>query len=165
MSILRLYFVAFGILLLAQACSDSKNNASKQIGAYIVSSGMLAIDTQAAKDHGLEIFDQDSQLMDGIVPLRSGLVIKRGNKQSSTIGQSPNALIIFDANQDGLINDSDPLWQAMHLAVDYNDDGVIGDGEYALIGECGVDALKLDDAAGKVWSQHTGGDLKLVKSP
>jgi hypothetical protein len=52
-----------------------------------------------------------------------------------------------------------------YVAVDYDGDDIIGNGEYALIGECGVDALKIDLAAGRVSSVHSDGKTKVVKLP
>ena len=68
-------------------------------------------------------------------------------------------------NRDNLIDAKDPAWENMYLAVDYNGDGSIGQGEYALIGECGVDALKIDVQAGQAWSLHSDGKTKIVKLP
>ena len=81
------------------------------------------------------------------------------------IAASPNALTVLDINKDQRLDTNDPVWDNMHLAVDYNDDGIIGEGEYALIGECGVDALELVPEEGLAWSLHSDGNRKLVGLP
>ena len=53
----------------------------------------------------------------------------------------------------------------LFLAVDYNGDGAIGKGEYALIGNCGVKSLKLKPNLQEAWSVHTNGSIKTVTTP
>ncbi len=89
----------------------------------------------------------------------------RDDDAVSVIEASPAALIVLDSNRDNLIDTKDPVWKNMHLAVDYDGDGNIGQGESALIGECGVDALEIDAPAGKAWSLHSDGKTKVVKLP
>lgn len=103
--------------------------------------------------------------MNGVVALRFGLSITNANGEIAVIGPSPDALTILDGNKDSRLDHSDPLWDNMHLAVDYNGDSNIGEGEYALIGECGVDALELDLEAGQAWSHHSDGKTKIITLP
>jgi hypothetical protein len=155
----------FFMLLVVSACAEKRNAADSGDDMYVVSDGMLAVDTEAAGRSGIFILDRNGDKLTGVIPLRYGLSISQDDAGSAVIGASPDALIVLDANRDNLIDAKDPAWENMHLAVDYNGDGSIGQGEYALIGECGVDALKIDVQAGQAWSLHSDGETKIVKLP
>ena len=141
------------------AASDSSNDM------YIVSDGLLVIDTKLAAHDGVRVLDHAGQPLEGVVVLRAGLSIAVGNGVQAVIEASPDALAVLDSNKDLQLDANDPAWHNMHLAVDYNGDGIIGEGEYALIGECGVDALELDLEAGQAWSHHSDGVRKPVQLP
>jgi hypothetical protein len=100
-----------------------------------------------------------------VAVLRAGFSIAISNGESALIQSSPDALAVLDSNKDNQLDANDPVWNSMHLAIDYNGDGIIGEGEYALIGECGVDALELDLETGQVWSLHSDGARKPVQLP
>lgn len=133
--------------------------------AFIVSNGVLVVDADKAMGAGIEILDASGSLSEGVVVLRTGLSLWVENQKAMQVDASPSVLAALDTNNDNRIDEEDLLWDAMYLAVDYNKDGVIVKGEYALIGNCGVDALQLDLEAGKVWSLHTDGSTKVVRTP
>ena len=153
------------VALTVGACAEKRTAADSGDDMYVVSEGMLAVDTTTAGDMGIFILDRNGQRMTGVVPLRHGFSISRDNGGSAIIEASPDALAVLDSNKDNLIDAKDPAWENMHLAVDYDGNGNIGQGEYALIGECGVDALKIDVPAGQAWSLHSDGKTKEVKLP
>lgn len=132
---------------------------------FLVSNGILAVDANALRDMGIDIVDEDGQAMKGVIVFRAGLSVTDANKQSRRIAGSVYDLSVFDINQDDRIDEGDAPWGAMYLAVDYNEDGDIGSGEYALIGECGVNAISLDLANDKAWSLHDFWVKKEVKIP
>lgn len=152
-------------LLGMSGCTEKRTTADSGDDMYIVSDGMLAVDTETARNAGIFILNREGQRMAGVVPLRYGFSISLDDGGSVVIESSPNALASLDSNKDNLINLNDPVGENMHLAVDYDGDGTIGKGEYALIGECGVDGLKIDVPAGQAWSLHTDGQTKIVKLP
>jgi len=160
----RLIIVSLATLTVC-ACAEKRTAADSGDDMYVVSNGMLAVDTSTAGDVGIFILNRSGQEMAGVVPLRHGFSISRNDGGSTIIQASPAALTILDSNKDNLIDANDPAWGSMHLAVDYNGDGNIGQGEYALIGECGVDALKIDIPAKQAWSIHSDGKVKAVKLP
>jgi len=160
----KLFFVLF-VALTVTACAEKRTVTDSGEDMYVVSDGMLAVDTSTAGDVGIFILDRNGQKMVGVVPLRHGFSISRDDGGSTIIDASPDALAVLDSNKDNLIDAKDPVWDNMHLAVDYDGDGKIGQGEYALIGECGVDALKIDVSAGQAWSLHSDGKTKVVKLP
>lgn len=133
--------------------------------AFLVSNGILAVDATALRDMGIDIIDEDGQAMKGVIVFRTGLSVTDTNKQSRTIAGSVYDLSVFDINEDDSIDKDDAPWDAMYLAVDYNEDGDIGSGEYALIGECGVNGISLDLANDKAWSLHKFWVRKEVKIP
>jgi hypothetical protein len=141
------------------AASDSGNDM------YIVSDGILVIDAAATMHDGIQVLDPAGQPLEGVAVLRAGLAIAVANGESAVIQSSPDALAVLDINKDNQLDANDPVWKNMHLAIDYNGDGIIGEGEYALIGECGVDALELDLDAGQAWSQHSDGARKPIQLP
>jgi len=147
------------------ACAEPRTEAGYGDDMYVVSDGILVIDTATAGKAGIFILDQNGQKLAGVIPLRYGLSISQDGDRSAVIESSPDALIILDSNRDNLIDAKDPAWENMHLAVDYNGDGNIDKGEYALIGKCGVDALKIDIQAGQAWSLHSDGKTKVIKLP
>ena len=151
-------------ILTMSACAEKRTAADSGDDMYVVSDGMLAVDTVAAGEVGITILDRAGEKVSSVVPLRHGFSILVEGGESAVIGASPDALFVLDANNDNRIDANDPAWQNMHLAVDYNGDGAIGSGEYALIGECGVDALVLD-SEGQAWSLHAKGDKKPVVLP
>ncbi len=153
------------LVLAVSACAEKRTAAESGDDMYVVSDGMLAVDTGTAGGVGIYILDRTGQKMTGVVPLRHGFSISLDDGRLAVIESSPDALIILDSNKDNLIDAKDPAWENMHLAVDYDGDGTIGDGEYALIGECGVDALKIDVLSGQAWSVHSDGKTKVVKLP
>jgi hypothetical protein len=152
------------LLILASACSADNQESGIQ-GSYIIRSGIVAIDTDAAAKKNLGFFEQDGKKHNGVVAVRPGLMVAVGDQPRVEVGNPPNPLTVFDANQDGRIDASDPVWDVMHLAVDYNGDGTIGSGEYALIGECGVNAIRLDPDTGEIWSLHKDGKTEAVQIP
>ena len=153
------------VTLAVGACAEKRSAADSGDDMYVVSDGMLAVDTATAGDVGIVILDRNGKKMTGVVALRHGFSISRNDGGSAVIEASPDALTVLDANHDNQIDAKDPAWDNMHLAVDYDGDGIIGQGEYALIGECGVDSLKIDSQNGQVWSVHSNGKTKLVKLP
>jgi hypothetical protein len=155
----------FSALMAMSGCTENRTAADSGDDMYVVSDGMLAVDTETARNVGIFILDREGQKMTGVVPLRYGFSISLDDGGSVVIESSPNALVSLDSNKDNLIDLNDPVWETMYLAVDYDGDGAIGKGEYALIGECGVDALKIDVPAGQAWSLHTDGETKIVKLP
>jgi hypothetical protein len=159
--------LSIGLLLvfITGGCAEKRTAADSGDDMYVVSDGMLAVDTASAEESGISIFDRDGKKMSSVVPLRHGFTISVADGESAEVTNTPDALLVLDSNSDSLINSKDPVWKNMHLAVDYNGDGLIGKGEYALIGECGVDALKLDVQAGQAWSLHSDGETKVMKLP
>jgi hypothetical protein len=147
------------------ACAEKHTASDSGNDMYIVSDGILVIDVAAAVRDGVQVLDHAGQPLEGVAVLRAGLSIAVANGETALIQSSPDALAVLDSNKDNRLDANDPVWNNMHLAVDYNGDGVIGQGEYALIGECGVDALELDLEAGQVWSQHSDGARKPVQLP
>ena len=81
---------------------------------------------------------------------------------ADTLADEIYKVTVFDDNEDHRIDQDDSAWNSMCLAVDYNGNGEIGDGEYALIGKCGVDGITLDLANGEAWSIHTNGAKKII---
>ncbi len=160
----RLIFILF-LVWAVSACGEKRTAADTGDDMYVVSNGMLAVDTGTASSIGIYILDRAGQKMAGVVPLRNGFSISQDKGRLAVIESSPDALTILDSNNDNQIDAEDPAWKNMHLAVDYDGDGKIGDGEYALIGECGVDALKIDVSSGEAWSVHSDGKTKVVKLP
>ncbi len=146
-------------------CADDRPTAESDNDAFIVGGGLLTLDTRSAGARDVFAADHDGHLLAGVVVLRPGLSITVDDGPARTIEASPRSLSVFDGNGDGQIDAADPLWQSLHLAVDYNEDGTIGDGEYALIGECGIEALRLDPAADQIWSVHKRGKEKAVRPP
>ncbi len=122
--------------------------------AFLVSNGILAVDASALTGIGIDIVDEDGQAMKGVIAFRTGLSVTDTNNRSRRIAGSVYDLSVFDINEDNSIDDGDAPWDAMYLAVDYDNNGDIGSGEYALIGECGVNAISLDLANDKAWSLH-----------
>ena len=153
------------LILVLSGCAEKRTAKDSGDDMYVVSDGMLAVDAASAGDAGITILDTEGRKMASVVPLRRGYTITSADGGSVEVENTLKALLIFDSNDDNLINSSDPVWRNMHLAVDYDGDGVIGRGEYALIGECGIDGLKLDAQAGQAWSLHTDGETKAVKFP
>jgi hypothetical protein len=133
--------------------------------AFLVSNGILAVDTNGLRDIGIDIVDDNGRALEGVIAFRTGLSVTDTNKQSRRIAGSVDDLSVFDINEDLRIDAHDAPWDAMYLAVDYNGDGDIGSGEYALIGECGVNAISLDLANNKAWSLHRFWVKKEVKIP
>lgn len=86
----------------------------------------LALDRNGngAIDGGAELFGTATRLV-------SGGVAANGFE----------ALIELDANGDGLINSSDPVWGRLILWTDEDHDGVSGSGEMRAIGSSGVAGL------------------------
>jgi hypothetical protein len=157
--------IGLSLVFIVGGCSEKRTAADSGDDMYVVSDGMLAVDTASAGESGISILDRDGKKMSNVVPLRHGFTISVADGESAEVANSPDALLVFDSNRDSLINSKDPVWANMHLAVDYDGDGRIGEGEYALIGECGVDALKLDVQAGQAWSLHSDGETKVIKLP
>jgi hypothetical protein len=146
-------------------CAEKRTASDSGDDMYVVSDGMLAVDANEAANNGVQILDRAGGLMDGVTVLRFGLSISNDNGETVVIEASPDALSVLDANKDSRLDHSDPLWDNIYLAVDYNGDGNIGEGEYALIGECGIDALELDLEAGQAWSHHSDGETKVITLP
>ena len=155
----------FSALLAVSGCTEKRTASDSGKDMYVVSGGILVVDATAIASSNEQILGRDGSVMDGVVVLRLGRTIANGNGDSAIIDTSSNALAAFDANQDGRLDEHDPVWGNMHLAIDYNGDNTIGEGEYALIGECGVDAIELDLGAGQAWSLHSDGEKKPVKLP
>jgi len=153
------------VLPVVFACAEKRTASDSGNDMYIISDGILVIDAAEAAHNNVQMYDRDGALMGGIVVLRLGQTVVNNGGDSAVIEASSNALSVLDANRDNRLDHSDPVWDSMHLAVDYNDDGIIGEGEYALIGECGVDAIKLDMETGQAWSLHADGETKQVKLP
>jgi hypothetical protein len=151
--------------LMIGGCAEKRTAADSGEDMYVVSDGMLAVDTAAATANGIQILDRNGGVMEGVVVLRAGLSIVNKGGEMSVIGPAPDALSILDENGDNRLDAGDPAWGTMHLAVDYNGDNTIGNGEYALIGECGVDALVLDLDRAQAQSLHSDGKIKIVKMP
>jgi hypothetical protein len=152
-------------LVLITACAEQPAASDSGSDMYVVSDGLLVIDTKLAAHDGVRVLDHMGQPLDGVIVLRAGLSIAVDNGAEVVIEASPDALAVLDTNSDQRLDATDPAWHNMHLAVDYNGDGIIGEGEYALIGECGVDALELDLEAGQAWSHHSDGARKPVQLP
>lgn len=133
--------------------------------AFIVSSGMLAVDADDTREQGLTIQDAAGNVLGGVVVLRAGLSLVDAAGRTYVVESSPTALAAFDTTGDGAIDAADPHWEAMFLAVDYNRDAAITKGEYALIGKCGVDSLHLHLAEGRATSKHTNGSTRDVGLP
>jgi len=159
------YICILLVVLAISGCAEKRTASDSGDDMYVVSDGMLALDTNEAAKNGIQLLDRAGRPMDGVVVLRFGISISNDNGETVLIEASPDALSVLDVNKDGRLDDSDPLWNNMHLAVDYDGDGTIGQGEYALIGECGVDALDLDLKRGQAWSHHSDGRTKIVKLP
>ncbi len=147
------------------ACAEKHTASDSGNDMYIVSDGILVIDNAAATHNGVQVLDRAGKPLDGVAVLRAGFSIAINNGESAVIQSSPDALAVLDINKDSQLDANDPVWNSMHLAIDYNGDGIIGEGEYALIGECGVDALELDLETGQVWSLHSDGVRKPVQLP
>jgi hypothetical protein len=165
MDYFRKYICILLVVISIIGCAEKRTASDSGDDMYVVSGGILAVDTNAAVNNGFQILDRGGQRMDGVVALRFGLSISNDSGETVVIEASPNALFVLDANKDSRLDDSDPMWNNMHLAVDYNGDGNIGEGEYALIGECGIDALELDLEAGQAWSHHSDGTTKIITLP
>ncbi len=159
------YICILLVALVTNGCAQKGTSSDSGDDMYIVSDGILVIDANEAANNGVQILDRAGHLMDGIVTLRSGLSISNDSGKIIVIKASSDALTVLDANKDSRLDDSDPAWSNMHLAVDYNGDGTIGQGEYALIGNCGVDGLELDLKTGQAWSHHSDGRTEIVKLP
>lgn len=150
-----IYVAALFALL---ACSEAPTT-----DAFKVSDGILVVDATALRAKGVDMAGSDGQSLDGIVEVQPGLSVKADNEKTTRIGISSLDLAVFDLNGDKQIDDQDAPWDAMYLAVDYNRDGAIGEGEYALIGECGVNAISIDASVDEqAWSIHTKGEKKAV---
>ena len=156
MSYLTSFYTVLLIVLSTQAYAGDR---------YMVSNGILVVDAKALRAEGIDIMDEQGQPLEGVIAVRAGLSIIDSNNQSRRIGGSSNDLSVFDTNKDWRIDESDASWEAMYLSVDYNSDGVVGEGEYALIGNCGIDAIRLDADNDKAWSLHKDGKTKVVKVP
>ena len=152
-------------LIFITACAEKPTAGDSGNDMYIVSDGLLVLDAEGAAQDGIRVLDKAGQRLEGVVVLRAGLSIAVDDGESAVIEASPDALAVLDDNNDQQLDASDPAWGNMHLAVDYNGDGTIGEGEYALIGECGVDALELDLRAGQAWSLHSDGAKKPLALP
>ena len=152
-------FLCAGLFaLIISGCSESPPPAPD---TFIIGGGMIVLDTKSAGTLGYSLTDSNDQSISGVSILQSGqTVTDPDNLQTSITG--PVALSAFDANRDTLIDAADPVWNSLHLAVDYNGDGVIDEGEYALIGECGVEALKTDPANNELLTLHTNGETSIV---
>jgi hypothetical protein len=160
------YFIfLLAAALLSSGCAEKRTAADSGDDMYVVSDGMLAVEATEAAASGIRILDRNGDAMDGVIVLRSGLTIANADGESSVIGPTPVALSVLDENKDNRLDEGDPAWGNMHLAVDYNGDNIIGEGEYALIGECGIDALELDLNGNLARSLHSNGKIKLVKLP
>lgn len=129
---------------------------------YLVSNGILVVDAEALRDNHIDIKDENGQSLGGVIAIRPGLSITDASGRLTNLGGSITDLSVFDENKDHRIDHDDSAWHAMYLAVDYNRDGEIGDGEYALIGDCGVDAITFDLANGNAWSIHKDGAKKAI---
>jgi hypothetical protein len=160
----RLVFSLVSLVLIT-ACAEKRTASDTGSDMYIVSDGLLVIDTDMAAQDGIRVLGPAGQPLEGVVVLRAGLSIAVDKGESAVIASSPDALAVLDFNYDQQLDANDPAWSNMHLAVDYNDDGTIGEGEYALIGECGVDSIELDLGAGQAWSHHSDGGKKSLALP
>ncbi len=151
--------IAFALpIFLLLACSEAP-----KMDAFKVSDGILVVDATALRANGVDVSASDGQSLDGIVEVRPGLTVTGVREKMTKIGSSSIDLAVFDLNNDKQIDAQDAPWNAMYLAVDYNRDGEIGKGEYALIGECGVDAISVEASAEDIaWSIHKGGEKKAV---
>ena len=151
------------IMLLEISCWLANHSHAED--AFIIGGGMLAVDADLAKNKGLLLTDAAGQSMHGVVVIKPGLTVTDTNMRETLIDDTPRSLVPLDGNQDYTIDALDPYWDAMFLAVDYNGDGAIGKGEYALIGNCGVKSLKLKPNLQEAWSVHTNGSIKTVTTP
>ena len=150
------------ILLLAILCVPV--GISHAENAFIIGGGMLAIDADLVRKKGLVLKAAGGQLLHGVVVIKPGLTVINEDLVR-VIDETPSSLVLLDGNLDDSIDALDSYWDAMFLAVDYNGDGEIRKGEYALIGNCGVKALKLNPNSGEAWSVHTDGSTKKVGMP
>lgn len=146
-------------MALMTGCSKSPPPAQN---AFVIEGGMLVAEMPVISAAGYTVADAAEQPMSGIVILRPGQLITDANKQATTISESAVELAAFDANRDRLIDAADPAWMGLHLSVDYDGDGIIGEGEYALIGECGIDALRIDAANNELQVLHKNGKTTVV---
>lgn len=146
-------------------CGDDRPTTDADDNAYIIGGGLLTLDTRSASAHNVFATDHDGNRLSGAVVLRPGLSIIVDDGPPHAITASPGSLSVFDYDGDGRIDAGDPLWHSLHLAVDYDADGMIGADEYALIGECGVEALKLDAATDQLRSVHARGKEKMARTP
>jgi len=152
-------FLSSGLIIaLLSGCSESPPPAPD---TFIIDGGMIVLDTESAGALGYTLTDHNEQVISGVSLLQSGQTVTDPEDLKTSI-TGPVALSAFDANRDTLIDAADPAWNSLHLAVDYNEDGVIGEGEYALIGECGVEALKADPANNELLTFHTSGKTSTV---
>ena len=145
MNVFKYSLIVFVLVLGSQAKAGSE---------FVVSDGILAVDAHALREIGINILDNDGQEVHRVIEFREGLTINHGGDQSVNVTGSMGDLSVFDANGDGSIDEDDAPWDLMYLSIDYNKDGVIGKGEYALIGECGVNGINLELADGQAWSRH-----------
>ena len=131
--------------------------------AFMVSGGMLTVNADDIAQHGVVLRDASGESLYGIVVLSPGLQIDFAEQQPVQISSSTTSLSVFDQNDDRQLSDEDPIWNSMYLAVDYNSDGQISKGEYALIGKCGVKSINFSPTDDQVLSHHTNGTIRDVR--
>jgi hypothetical protein len=86
----------------------------------------LALDATSAAAAGYMVSDADGTPIEGNVLFRDGLRIRKpGAADETIITDGWQMLALFDDNQDGRVDPSDPVWAHLYLFMDYDMDGLM----------------------------------------
>jgi hypothetical protein len=83
--------------------------------------------------NGNGTIDNGSELFGNYTPMANGVTAANGFA----------ALASYDANHDGVINASDPIWNSLNIWVDSNGNGVTDPGELRTLASLGITSLNL----------------------
>jgi hypothetical protein len=87
----------------------------------------MLVDATSLRAAGYDIQNARGESVDGLTLFRDGLRIKDPSGNEKIVGSGWELLAAFDANKDGKINSSDPVWQHLKLWADSDADGAINE--------------------------------------
>ena len=114
----------------------------------------LVVDATSLRSAGFDLQNERGEPIEGPTLFRDGLRLRDPGGSDHVITDGWQMLGLFDNNQDGRVNSSDPVWQHLRLFTDSNMDGTIGPGEVTVLEQSNV--LELLTAYGEPYPDSYG---------
>lgn len=107
----------------------------------------LVVDATKARQKGIEMKSGAGVRLNGDQLVRGGARLRFADGREVAIIDSWQFLEQLDANKDGKLSASDPVWSELKLFGDANSDGKMESGELMALGSSGVVSISLTHAS------------------